>query len=212
MKIISHRGLWSTDSEKNKSVAFERSFKLGFGTETDVRDCCGKLIISHDMPEGNEETLDAFLTLASSYSSHLKPMTLALNIKADGLADSISEVLSRYPQLDIFVFDMSVPDMRSYFNIGINVFTRMSEVERQASFIENSSGIWLDSFTDIWFRNDLIEELIRARKRIAIVSPELHNRQYKELWGQLKCFAAYEDIILCTDKPEEANNYFFGGV
>lgn len=41
MKIISHRGFWHNPSEKNTEMAFCRSFELGFGTETDVRDSLG---------------------------------------------------------------------------------------------------------------------------------------------------------------------------
>ena len=50
MKILSHRGFWREVAEKNKLVAFDYSFSLGFGTETDVRDFGGELVISHDIP------------------------------------------------------------------------------------------------------------------------------------------------------------------
>ena len=45
MKIISHHGFWHIPSEKNTETAFCRSFELGFGTETDVRDSLGALVI-----------------------------------------------------------------------------------------------------------------------------------------------------------------------
>ena len=32
MEIISHRGLWKKDHEKNSVKAFQRSFEKGFGT------------------------------------------------------------------------------------------------------------------------------------------------------------------------------------
>ena len=38
MQVISHRGYWKAASEKNTQTAFKRSFSLGYGTETDVRD------------------------------------------------------------------------------------------------------------------------------------------------------------------------------
>ncbi len=38
MIILSHRGYWKEVSEKNKPIAFERSFSLGLGTETYIRD------------------------------------------------------------------------------------------------------------------------------------------------------------------------------
>lgn len=39
MKILSHRGFWLKNSEKNKQEAFKRSFDANFGLETDIRDC-----------------------------------------------------------------------------------------------------------------------------------------------------------------------------
>jgi len=41
MLVISHRGYWKELAEKNRPIAFERSFALGFGTETDIRDYKG---------------------------------------------------------------------------------------------------------------------------------------------------------------------------
>ena len=128
MKIISHRGYWQDASEKNSIAAFHRSFALGFGTETDVRDCAGQLVISHDMPTGNELSFDAFLQLADNYKSPSR-LTLALNIKSDGLVDPINEAVARYSGLDCFVFDMSIPDSRAYLESSLPVFMRMSEVE-----------------------------------------------------------------------------------
>ena len=54
MIILSHRGYWKSEEERNQEVAFHHSFDLGYGTETDIRDIQGKLVISHDMPQGNE--------------------------------------------------------------------------------------------------------------------------------------------------------------
>ena len=63
MIIISHRGYWKEPAEKNQPVAFHRSFDLGFGTETDLRDNTGQLVIAHDMPRGDEPTLDQMLDI-----------------------------------------------------------------------------------------------------------------------------------------------------
>jgi len=79
MKIISHHGFWHIPSEKNTETAFCRSFELGFGTETDVRDSLGALVISHDLPRGEEMTLTSLLALMGK-----DQQLLAINIKADG--------------------------------------------------------------------------------------------------------------------------------
>ena len=81
MKILSHRGFWRKAAEKNKLVAFTHSFSLGFGTETDVRDFDGELVISHDIPNGEEMRFRDFLELAELSQCDEK-LPLALNINS----------------------------------------------------------------------------------------------------------------------------------
>ncbi|HDG1702299.1 TPA: hypothetical protein PFE33_004667, partial [Kluyvera ascorbata] len=49
--------------EKNTQTAFERSFSLGFGTETDIRDFGGELVISHDIADQNCISFKKFISL-----------------------------------------------------------------------------------------------------------------------------------------------------
>ena len=207
MKILSHRGYWKTVKEKNTPAAFQRSFSMEFGTETDIRDFNQKLVISHDIATGMEMDLDSLLKLADS--SKL-PLTLALNIKADGLAPVLHQTLKNYPGLDCFVFDMSIPDMRGYFNYGIPVFTRMSEIEQTPAWINRAEGVWLDSFESEWFDASVIQNLLQQDKRVCIVSPELHQRNYLPLWESIKHLSNEPHLMLCTDNPEQASQYFQG--
>ncbi len=205
MKIMSHRGYWKAPAEKNREAAFVRSFGLGYGTETDVRDANGRLLISHDMPSGQEIPLERVLALAHAADPS---MTLALNIKADGLADALGHALHAYPTLDAFVFDMAVPDMRAYLRLGIPVFTRMSEVEAQPAWLEQADGVWLDAFHSVWYQNGLIADLLGSGKRVCVVSNELHGRPHLPQWAQLKAFGRSGQLLLCTDFPEEATLCF----
>ena len=207
MNIISHRGYWKTQLEKNTTIAFQRAFKLAFGTETDIRDFNQELVIAHDMASATDILFTSFLSQASSLS-HDNPLILALNIKADGLASPMKKALDLYPNLDCFVFDMSVPDMRSYFDVGIPVFTRMSEVEHQPVWLEQSSGVWLDGFKSEWYDNMLINQFIDTGKRVCVVSPELHHRSYEACWKNLKLLCGNKNLILCTDYPEQAAAFF----
>jgi hypothetical protein len=206
MKIISHRGYWATTSEKNSAFAFTKSFSLNFGTETDVRDYLGDLIISHDVPLGSEVRFIEFLEMASTIG---KDLPLALNIKADGLASKIHTYLNNYKNLNIFVFDMSVPDMRNYLNLGIPVFTRLSEVERDPVWLNKSNGVWLDAFESEWYTSNIISDLLNSGKQVCIVSPELHGRDFQPCWNLLKPLAQEKDLLLCTDFPEVAANFFY---
>lgn len=209
MIILSHRGYWKSMDEKNSDQAFRRSFSLGYGTETDIRDCRGELVISHDMPTGNEIRCEDFLSLAAkARTPDGHALTLALNIKADGLAPTVKKLLNQHLPVDGFVFDMAVPDMRSYLEVGVPVFTRMSEVERQPVWLEEASGVWLDAFYGEWYDRDVLEHLLEKGKRVCIVSPELHMRPHGRLWKSLLPFSTERRIMLCTDLPEEASHFF----
>lgn len=147
MIILSHRGFWTRPEEKNTPTAFTSSLKMGFGTETDIRDFNRELVISHDMPSGGEMPLsDFFQTCKKLRLTASEPMPLALNIKADGLAIHIKQYLADLDGFYPFFFDMSVPDTYSYIEAGLTVFTRMSEIERHPVWFNESAGIWLDSF------------------------------------------------------------------
>jgi hypothetical protein len=207
MKILSHRGYWKNDSEKNQEKSFHRSFELGFGTETDLRDLGGKIVISHDMPVDVEFTADNFFRLYTEYQSNLP---LALNIKSDGLQRSVKILLEKYSINNFFVFDMSVPDARSWINYGIRIFTRESEFEPTPYFYEQAAGVWLDSFLSDWVKEETITNHLHRGKQVCLVSPELHNREYKTFWKYIRGTKVihHPNLMLCTDYPEEARNFF----
>lgn len=207
MKIISHRGLWLDSSEKNTEKSFRLSFKNNFGTETDIRDLQGDLVISHDAPLGGEMKFSYFLSIIKE-EVKAQNLTLALNIKSDGLSDILLEKIKDLKGLDIFVFDMSVPDMQSYINSGIQVFTRLSDLENESACLDFASGVWLDSFYSDWFKSDIVSNLLNSGKKVCIVSPELHGREYTEMWGEIAILKEERDLILCTDYPLEAKKYF----
>jgi hypothetical protein len=207
MQIISHRGYWKSPDEKNGEAAFGRSFSLGFGTETDLRDYNGEIVISHDIAGKNSMPLDDFFSIFNRYDG--TPL-LALNIKADGLQQKLKTALQRFGVKNYFVFDMSVPDTIGYMDAGIDFFSRQSEYEPQPAFYNECKGIWLDSFKDIWYTNDLILDHLGRGKQVAIVSPELHKRNHLSLWQQLKENTLFrsDKLILCTDIPEQAADFF----
>ena len=209
MKIISHRGFWKNVEEKNKKIAFERSFDLGYGTETDLRDICGKIVISHDMPKGDEISFEELLQIMNG-----RNLMLALNIKADGQADEILRILDKYNHTNYFTFDMSIPDLVVQVKKGVNVFTGMSDINTKPVLIEKVRGVWLDAFNDEWYDENDIFELLAQNKKVCIVSSDLHKRDTKKQWEMLKNSGLATDkkldnnIILCTDKLEEAIKYF----
>jgi len=203
MQIIAHRGIWHKHCEKNFPVAFHRSFDLGFGTETDVRDIAGELVISHDMPKGGEMTVNELLAIMGG-----RNLTLAMNVKADGLVDKLASVFNQYGHTNWFAFDMAIPDLRSYTHSAVDAFTRLSDIEPFAVSMKECSGVWLDSFVSEWYQNSFILDLIAKGKTVCVVSSELHGRDELPLWTQLDKIKGEDKLMLCTDKPEYALEFF----
>lgn len=209
MKIMSHRGYWKTLREKNSLKAFERSFSLGFGTETDIRDYCGHLVISHDIPD---ESCMRVNTVFEVYLQINASLPLALNIKADGLQQELKKLLLQYGIENYFVFDMSVPDGLVYLKNEINTFTRQSEYEVSPAFYEEAKGVWIDCFLDEWVTERVISQHLAYGKQVCLVSPELHKRDHRPFWQKLVGMAVAADarLMLCTDYPEDAKEWFDG--
>lgn len=203
MQIISHRGYWLDMAERNQRVAFERSFELGFGTETDVRDVSGRLVISHDMPDGSEMLLDDLLAVMAG-----RNLPLAMNIKADGLCAPLKAMFESHSHSNWFVFDMAVPDMRGYLASKVCTYTRLSEVEPTPAWLNEADGIWLDSFGPEWYSSTQLADLLAQGKQICVVSSELHGRDHLPLWRLLGEFKGADNLTLCTDLPEAARSFF----
>lgn len=207
MTILSHRGFWRIESEKNKLVSFRRSFLLNFGVETDIRDYDTELVISHDMADDNCLLVDTFF---ESYTEINSNLPLAINIKADGLQEKLKILLNKFNIENYFVFDMSVPDGLLYLRHGLKVFTRQSEYEKEPSFYGEACGVWLDEFKGHWINERVILSHIQDNKKICIVSPDLHKRDYLREWEEYKYIEQKFGInlMICTDYPEIAKEFF----
>ena len=205
IQIIAHRGLWSKLNEQNTYEAFNKSLTNKFGIETDIRDFCGELVISHDIPKDNVFFLKDFFYL---YLKLKSTEILALNIKSDGLQKQLKIILEEFNILNYFVFDMSMPDLINYKKYFISFYTRLSEYEKEPIFISESNGIWIDCFANDFSDYEKLKSLILENKSLCFVSPELHGRDYIDFWKKLKFNYNNKNVFLCTDHPFEARIFF----
>lgn len=210
MEFIAHRGLWDQLIPKNSEEAFQKCFQNNWGTETDLRDCMGNLVVSHDPPTNS--TILSAEQFFKKYTLHKQRSTLALNIKADGLQKMLTKALEASPVENYFVFDMSIPDSLHWIRGGHPWFSRQSEYEPLPALYDKASGVWLDMFTGQWFDTGTILDHLNAKKSVCIVSPELHGRDPRPFWEWLRKekFVDEQKIILCTDQPKLAKEAING--
>ncbi|MBR0289371.1 MAG: hypothetical protein IJQ82_10360 [Selenomonadaceae bacterium] len=205
MKILCHRGFWHKPEEKNSLVALKFAVAQGYGFESDVRDYCGQLVISHDIANEKSPALEEVLKILAGAEDKF---CFAINIKADGLVGELKNLLEKYSLKNYFVFDMSVPQMLWYRNAGMKFFTRQSEFEKFLTLYDEAAGVWLDAFeSDDWITVELIKNHLARGKKVCVVSPELHEREPQKFWSLLKQIKS-SDLYLCTDLPTKAEKFF----
>lgn len=207
MEILAHRGYWNSDIPNNSPAALSEALKKGYGFESDIRDYCGKLVISHNAADANCQSADEVFAMLKEYGDRF---CFAINIKADGLKDMLADMLQKHSINNYFTFDMSVPQMIEYSEMNIRFFTRQSEFEKNPIMYDKSAGVWIDAFfDDSWITEKLLTEHISNGKQVCIVSPDLHKREYLPFWEKLKGYKLdYSKVILCTDFPDQAKSFF----
>jgi len=210
MILLAHRGYWKTAAEKNSESALRAAFDRGYGVETDLRDYCGRVVISHDVADSTAISLERFLSL---YVESGRNTMLALNIKADGLCMEVRRAIEKFAVQEYFCFDMSVPDSLPYLNTGLKVFTRRSEFETGSSLDHRAHGFWLDAFDLPFVPGKDLSAALANGKVAALVSPELHGKPYLAAWAEWRAVLrehapAAGRIMLCTDVPDEADQFF----
>lgn len=209
MEFLAHRGLWVRPEQRNVFSSLCGGLDNKYGLETDIRDWHGELVISHDIPRENPIPIEK---LFSYYRDKKCTSCLGLNIKSDGLQQKLQEQLQKYEISNYFVFDMSIPDTLSYLKAGLSTFIRCSELENHQELMACTQGIWLDELVVPWIDATVILEKIKKTKRLCIVSSELHGRNHFFQWMEIKKALHLENfserLMLCTDKPEEAKNFF----
>ena len=202
MQILAHRGVWDTPEEKNTRAALNRAFELGFGTETDVRDLNGQLVISHDMPTTGALPLE---TVLNDYKYAHQPGMLALNLKSDGLAINLKALLTKYDIHRYFCFDMSIPDTLACLRGGLVVAARISEYEPEGPLSAQSPVIWLDGFETNQLNVAQLNDWLTCGKTVCLVSPELHGRSASDFINEISTLPDsirnHPALMLCTDYP-----------
>ena len=190
IKSIAHR---ITDFESLEKVPND------IGIEFDVHAYGNKLVIAHD----------AFCDgiLFNEFVQKASKRFLAVNIKEEGIEESVLEVLFRSKCENFFLFDVSVPQLfRLGKNFSKHLAFRYSQLEKiDYEYCRNyAEFLWLDTFDGtFWPSQEIIEDLKNLSYKICFVSPELHrppigdHKIFQSTLLKYKTILSDEDLI-CT--------------
>lgn len=192
MKLISHRC---------NNIDSLKATPTKYGIEVDIRSLGEQLIIHHE----------PFLVgeLFEDWISNYQHGTLILNVKEEGLEESLISMMKKYGIADYFFLDQSFPFLVKWANLNEHrCAVRVSEfefIETALSLAGKVDWVWVDCFTH--FPLSLIEShrLKKAGFKLCLVSPELQN-QDAEIAIPLFAKTLNETGILvdaiCTKRPD----------
>jgi len=101
--------------------------------------------------------------------------------------------------LSYFTFDWSIPSLAKALTQDIICAFRLSEYEKE--IIPNCQWVWVDFFKDIWYDSDFLNSLKKTGLKVALVSPELHNKK-SEINKVKDIISSVKIDAICTDHPD----------
>ena len=181
MIIIKHR------------VISHKEIEDELGLEIDIRDYNGEIVLSHDLPDEQSIKFQDFLKYVR------KNNFLAINVKSVEIESKLKKVLSESQISNYFTFDWPIPSLRKALSYDLKCAFRLSEYEKDV--FPNCNWVWIDSFHEIWYDVDFLISLKKSGTKLALVSPELHDRKsdmkkVKDIINSVKVDA------ICTDLPQ----------
>lgn len=164
-----------------------------YGYEIDVRDSLGELIISHDPSSGNDVTL-------SEYFKYMdKSKLIGINVKSSEIEHRLKKTIQDSNISNYFTFDWTVPSLIKAIQAQLVCAFRLSEYEKE--IMPNCSWVWVDAFHKIWYDAKFLEHIHNKGIKIALVSPEIHERTHELKKIKDIVNTGFIDAI-CTDMPE----------
>lgn len=191
MQIISHR---------RNTIADLSDTKSSFGVEIDIRSFAGNLILNHD-PFVNA-------CLFSDWLPYYNHELLVLNIKEEGLEDSILSLLQKFSISDYFFLDQSMPYLIKTVTSGNkNTALRYSEYESiESLFLLRNlvSWVWIDYFTHFPINPDSYRRIHNLGFKTCLVSPELQGHNLSVMYSLISTIKKhnYSFNAVCTKYPD----------
>lgn len=197
MKIIAHR--------RNTRAELDTTEKK-FGVEIDLRSWDNQLILQHD-PFKPGESFESWL-------NGFRHSTLILNVKEDGLENTILESLHERNIEDFFFLDLPFPSLvrmarqgESRCAVRISEFESIESAIRLSDFVD---WVWIDSFRAFSFQESDLSPLVELGYQTCLVSPELQGKEPElsipSICREISGWEIKLDAV-CTKRPDLWQRY-----
>ena len=173
----------------------------GYGIEIDLRSWNGSIILHHEPFEQG--------TYFEEWLREYNHGTLILNVKEEGLENTIISLMEMHEIENYFFLDMSFPFIIKISSEGnTKIAARFSEyesVETVLSLKNKIEWVWVDCFNQTPFVVEEYHKIKETNLKICIVSPELTGRSENHDFDEIKSFFENNNITIdavCTKTPE----------
>ena len=189
MIIIKHRVNTTRDLKKTD---------INFGVEVDLRSDKKNIYLHHDPFNKGE--------LFKDWIKNYKHKLIVLNVKEEGLEDSILRILRKHKIRNFFFHDQTFSSLIKNMS-KTKVSIRYSEYEglkKTEYLFKKIKWLWIDNFNEISLEKKFYLYLKKKKIKICIVSPELvRNERIKEINKIISYFKKnnFEVDAVCTKKP-----------
>jgi hypothetical protein len=169
------------------------------GVEIDLRTFNKDLILEHDPFKQGPKFID--------WISYFRHKFLIINVKEDGLEESILDILKINNINNFFFLDQSIPSLIKYANNGLrSISVRVSEFESVSDAVmlkDLIDWVWVDQFNILNLSLKEIKSLKDNGFKLCLVSPELQGRNndldVKSLYNHFYSNGIIIDAV-CTKK------------
>ena len=170
-----------------------------YGVEIDLRSFQKNLILHHDPFRKGE--------YFKKWIKYYKHALLIINIKEEGLEESILKILKENKIKNYFFLDQSFPFLIKYSKmLNYNSAFRLSDLESIHTIKKIKKKIkwvWIDFFKNFNLKQSDIKFLNKNKIKICLVSPELKKSSHKNIKNLKKIINSKKLKIdaVCTKKP-----------
>lgn len=170
-------------SHRINTIKHLRNIPASYGVEIDLRDDGKNIILNHDPFKPGE--------LFEDYCKEYKHALMLLNVKTEGIEDSVLKIVKKYKIKNYVFLDITFPTIlklakKREKNIAIR-FSEFEPIENALALKGKIKWVWVDTFTCLPLTKNIYQKIKKAGFKLFLVGPDR--------WGRPKDIKRYADFL-----------------